>query len=69
MIVSFLFVQSLNEINHFPKRLWQKNEVWSQGMQLNIVPKKKTQNKNRQEPLSYARVKLPNLKKSDLGWK
>lgn len=41
MIVSFLFVQSLNEINHFPKRLWQKNEVWSQGMQLNIVPKKK----------------------------
>lgn len=68
MIVSFLFVQSLNEINHFPKRLWQKNEVWCQRMQLNIV-QKKTPNKNRQEPLSYARVKLPNLKKSDLGWK
>lgn len=68
MIVSFLFVQSLNEINHFPKRLWQKNEVWCQRMQLNIV-QKKNPNKNRQEPLSYARVKLPNLKKSDLGWK
>lgn len=45
MIVSFLFVQSLNEINHFPKRLWQKNEVWCQRMQLNIVQKKKTQTK------------------------